>query len=61
MYTASVDLVETELITNMAAANNNMQISLKNLSNVLSSYILRLVHLESPYLSFVSKFGRHSW
>ena len=49
---------QTELITNMAAANNTMQISLKNLSNVLSSYILRLVHLGS---SFVSKFGCHSW
>ena len=61
LYTASVDLVETELITNMVAANNYMQISLKNLSNVLWSYIIRLVHLESPHFSFVSKFGRHSW
>ena len=52
LYTASVDLVETELITNMAAENNYMQISLKNLSNEL---------LESPHFSFVSKFGRHSW
>ena len=51
LYMASVDLVEMELLTNMAAANNYMQISLKNQSNVLSSYIIRLVHLESPHFS----------
>ena len=36
----SVDPVNTELITNVAVAIDNMQISLKNLQNVISSYTL---------------------
>ena len=56
-YTASVDPVDMELITNVAAANNNMQISLKNLPNVVSSYILDEARVET----FVFKIGRHSW
>ena len=60
-YSASVDLFEVELITNVAAANNNVQTSLKIFPNIVLSDILGDASVEIPHSSFVSTFGRHCW
>ena len=51
----NVDPVDTDLVTNVAAANSSMQVSLKNLPNVVSSYILGKASVEIPYSPSLSR------
>ena len=59
--TVNVDLVDMELITNVAAATKLFRERSKALPIIISSYILGVVEVKMPYFSFVSQFGRHCW